>query len=169
MRSNTGCFVDDDDFVERNDAISHLFFFQFDLKVVFEKHEQRGVLIQGGAKTREDDGFQGVDDGQSGGRVDRDFEGHEKNRVVGRFVRRLVRVQHHFQHLQQAGAESVPVSVALHDVSICRRVRFNRHHVGVELGRTTEEGGFLHGEFEDGVAVGIDSRARELVDEHLVG
>jgi len=167
MRSNTGgrgCFFDDDDFVERDDAISH--FFQFDL-VVFEK--QRGVVVQGGAKTREDDGFQGVVDGQSGGGVDRDFQRLEKNRVVGRFVRRLVRVQHRFQHLQQAGVESVPVSVALHDVSICRRVRFNRHHVGVELGGTTEEGGFLHGEFEDGVAVGDDSRARELVDEHLVG
>jgi hypothetical protein len=59
--------------------------------------------------------------------------------------------------------------VALHDVPIYGRMRFNRHHVGFELSGKTEEGGFLHGEFEDGIAVGDDSHARKLVDEHLVG
>ena len=48
-------------------------------------------------------------------------------------------------------------------------MRFNRSHVGFELSGKTEEGGFLHGEFEDGFAVGDDSHARKLVDEHLVG
>jgi len=41
--------------------------------------------------------------------------------------------------------------------------------VGFELSGKTEEGGFLHGEFEDGIAAGDDSYALKLVDEHLVG
>lgn len=59
--------------------------------------------------------------------------------------------------------------MALHDVPIRGWMRFNRSHVGFELSGKTEEGGFLHGEFEDGFAAGDDSHGRKLVNEHLVG